>query len=128
MKKIVYGYTYTLDMLDPKDYIIIEEDNQRISDKYVDYDGYKINEYWGSKALKKGDVVIKGFYYIWFGDYTCTSVGFNKFKYYERYKEGKEYTSGLKKGLKIKNSIFNFNYVKKKIVEIFSKDIRIKIQ
>ena len=130
MKKIIYEYEYDriLDILDSKEYMIIGEDNQRISDKYVDFDGKKINEYKDEDELKKGDVIIREFYYIWFGDYADIFLNFRKFKYYEIYRNSNEYTHRIKQGLKIKNSIFNFNYVKKRIVEIFSGDIEIEIK
>ena len=124
MKKIVQGYTDITSILDPKDYIIIEKNKQHISDKYVDIDGDKINEYKRKKALKKGDVVIKGFYNIGFWD-EHMSVYFEKFKYYDRYRNNYRLTPKLKKGIKSKNSVFDFNHIKKRIVDLFSKEIRI---
>ena len=124
MKKIAYEYNVNFDILDPKDYIIIKEDNQNISDKYVDFDGKKINEYDYDDALKKGDVVIRGFYYIWFYD-DHIIVNFSKFKYYDRYRNIDEFTSKLKQDIRMKNSSFDFDHVKGKIIEFFSKEIRL---
>ena len=96
MKKIAYEYKVDFNILNPKDYIIIEEDNQRISDKYVDFDGKKINEYEDDDALKKGDVVIRGCYYInvWNKD---MSACFRKFKYCERYRNDNELYHSISK-------------------------------
>ena len=125
MKKIAYEYNVNFDILDPKDYIIIEKDNQRISDKYVDFDGKKINEYEGINALKKGDVAIKVFYYIWFrgGDIVVYS---KKPKYYYLYKIGRDHILGLKQGIRTKNSYFDFDDIKGQIVKMFSRDVKIE--
>ena len=125
MKKIVHRYDRILDILDSKEYMIIEEDNQRISDKYVDFDGDKINEYKDENKLKKDDVIIRGFYYIWFGR-GYISINFRKFKFYEKYEN--EYTPEIKQGIRDKNSFFDFNLVKIRIVDLFSKNIEIIIQ
>ena len=122
MKKIVCGDIRTYNILDPKEYIIIEEDNQRISDKYVDYYGKKINEYKEFNVLEKGDVVIREFYRINFWGQGIF-VHFKKFKYYNRYRNSYELTPKLKKGIRMKNSVFDFNYIKEEIVELFSKEI-----
>ena len=135
MKKIVYGYDNNtfLHIFDPKDYIIIESYGQHISDKYVDYDGKKINGYDMYKknyryfSLKKGNIVIREFYQIWFGDSNDISVGFRKFKYYDINRDSDEHKFELKQGIRMKNSIFDFNHIKKRIVEIFSRNIEIEI-
>ena len=128
MKKIVYGYALVLDILDPKDYIIIEKDRQRISDKYVDLDGNKINEYRYEDELKKGDVVIRGLYYIKFWD-DDISACFRKFKFYEVYRNDYRLTPELKQGIRTKNSTFYyFDGIKDKIVKLFSKNIKIEIK
>ena len=127
MKKIVCVFPVTFDILDPKDYVIIEKDNQRISDKYVDLWGDKINKYGKGKALKRGDVVISKFYDINFGVKNLDiSVYFKKPKYYDIYRNSDELTPELKQVIKSKNSILDFNYIKIRIVELFSKDIKIK--
>ena len=123
MKKIVYVYPTTLAIFNPKDYITIEKDNQYISDKYIDLVGNKFNEYKDSGALKKGDVVIRELYYILFLN-ADIFVRFNKFKYYDRHSN----TSRIKQGIRTKNSTFDFDYIKGKIVEIFSRDVKIEIK
>ena len=124
MKKILYEYPITFDMLDPKDYIIIEEDDKYINDKYVDWVGDKINEYKNEDKIKKGDVVTRVLYYIWFGcEYI--SINFKKFKYYDIYRNSNELTSKLKKDIRMKNSFFDFNHIKNQIVKMFSGDIKI---
>ena len=126
MKKIVHGYVNSFNIFDPKDYIIIERYGQHISDKYVNLLARKINEYKDEDILKKGDVVIRVFYYIEFG-YINTYVQFNKFKYYEVYRNSYELTSKLKQDIRMKNSGFYFDYVKERIVNIFSRNLKIKI-
>ena len=129
MKKIVCGYYSVLHILDPKDYVIIKEDRQRISDKYVDLDGDKFNEYKGEDELEKGDVIIRGFYWIKFWERSVDMpVFFNKFKYYELYSNSEELTPELNQGIRMRNSVFDFNHIKKRIVEMFSRDIQIEIQ
>ena len=128
MKKIVCGYSSFLEILDPKEYIIIEKDNQRISDKYVDLDGKKFNEYEDCRVLKKGDVIIREFYRISFWIWNeGIFVYFGKFKCYDRYSVSNERTLELKQGMRMKNSAFDFYYVKDKIVDLFSRDMKIKI-
>ena len=126
MKKIVDGDISTYNILDPKEYIIIEEDNQRISDKYVDFYGKKINEYKDSVVLKN-DIVIREFYCIWFF-WGYIYLRFRKFKHYNKYHWGEEFFPKLKQGIRAKNSVFDFNNIKDKIVEIFSGDIKIEIK
>ena len=126
MKKIVYGF-FSFDILNPKEYIIIEKDNQRISDKYVDFYGDKISEYEGIKALKKGDVVIRGFYYILFWKDEDISACFRKFNFYKRYRDDYPYESSLKQSIRTKNSHLDyFDKIKKQIVDMFSRNIKIK--
>ena len=125
MKKIVCGYASFLNTLDPKEYIIIEEDNQHISDKYVDSSGKKINEYNDSVVLKKGDVIIREFYYIWVSN-DHIFIKFNKFKYYDIYRNSDELTPELKQSIRMKNSVFDFNHIKKRIVDLFSTNIKIR--
>ena len=128
MKKIAYKYMGSLDILDPKEYIIIKEDNQYISDKYIDYYGKKMNEYKRKKVLKKGDVVIRRFYYIKFWD-DDISAFFRKFKYYKRYRNDYRLTPELKQSIRTKNSILDyFDNIKKQIVNMFSKNIEIEIK
>ena len=129
MKKIVYGYANSFDIIDPKDYIIIEKDNQRISDKYVDFRGNKINEYRDEDEIEKGDIVIRGLYEIDFGFLVRhISVNFRKFKCYDTYRSDEEYTPELKQGIRAKNSVFDFDDIKDQIVKIFSRDIEIEIK
>ena len=124
MKKIVYVHNNYLDIIDSKEYIIIEKDNQRISDKYVDVMGDKMEKY---GALKKGDIIIRGFYYIQFRYDTDILVCFVKFKFYEKYRNDNKNTPGLKQDIRTKNSYFDFNHIKKRIVEMFSRNIEIEI-
>ena len=128
MKKILCGYAKLLDILDPKDYVIIEKDRQRISDKYVDLDGNKINEYKRKKVLKKGDVIIRGFYYIDFWDEEDITLFFKKFKYYDIYRNSNELTSKLKQCIKSKNSTLDFDIVRERIINTFSRNVKIKIR
>ena len=126
MKKIVYQHNGRLvAMLDSKDYIKIEKYNQNISDKYVNLWGNKISGHKGVRALKKGDFVIRKFYYICFGYYDI-SVYFMKLKCYGIYRNGEEYTPELNLGIKSKNSTLDFDDIKDRIVRVFSKDVKIE--
>ena len=123
MKKIMYyndDGDYIIEM-DSTDYIIIEKDNQRISDKYVNLYGKKFSD---SKALIKGDLIIRRLYIIVLEKFEC-GIYFNKFKYYMQYNHGKEHGCKVKKVLDTKNSVFNFDGVKHKIISIFSKEMKI---
>ena len=88
--------------------------------------GNKINEYRDENKIKKGDVVIRKFYYINFWGVNI-SVHFSKFKHYAIYGNNYSYTPELKKGIRMRNSVFNFNNVKKRILNLFSRDVGIEI-
>ena len=127
MKKIVFNGQFGLSAYDSTDYIILEKDNQRISDKYVDYWGHKINEY---GDLKKGDIIIRELYYFYhYGDYL---LRFKKFKHYNKLpnfktlidKQKSNKISKLNKNLDSKNSVIDFDMIKKWIIALFSEEIK----
>ena len=125
MKKIAYNGYNSIYILDSKDYVKIEEDDQHVDDKYVDYNGKKFNEY---SNLHNGGLIMRELYHInleWGESY---SVMVKKFKNYELY-YGSE-SSEINKVLNTKNSIFKnmkFDNVKRRIVSIFLTEIKIKI-
>ena len=122
MKKILGVHRLYIPLVDPKDYIKIEKDDQHVDDKYVDASGKKFNEY---DDLYKGGIIIRGLYRVDFRGHNYLIV-FKKFKFYELY-----YGNTARKISRIlnnKNSTYfsyvNFNFVKKRIVDIFSNEIK----
>ena len=131
MKKIIH-YNDNGDYIngiDSKDYIIIEKDNQDIDDKYVNSYGKKFSD---SRTLRKGDIVIRRLYVISFGDFKRDkyfdnnyNIYFSRFKKYVKYNHGKENIRKIQEVLDTKNSVFNFDGVKRKIINLFSKELKI---
>ena len=118
MKKIIYNITNNMSIFDSTDYIILKKDNQHISDKYIDINGKKINEY---DDLMEGDLIVRQLYSISFYPYSkLFQIYFRKFKYYEIYRYYELDIDEIKSRLRTKNSIFNFYIDKKFIEEIFS--------
>ena len=116
----------TVVVLDKAEYIILEEDNQRISDKYIDFRGRVISK---NNSLRKDDIIIREFYYISLG-HGNYSIIFNKLRYYTRYQCLLPNTDKIKKnlGTKNSNSNFNFNGMKDKITIIFSEEMYISVK
>ena len=134
MKKAIYdafdGYTYYIFFYDLNDYIILKEDNQRISDKYIDYSGEKINTY---KKLKKGDVLLKLLYEISFrddedyedgGDYFY--IGFSNLSYYIHHKMTTDDIKKIYSIIKSKSSMVEFEVQKKTVLSLFLEQIKAK--
>ena len=127
MKKIVYISTGSIYILDSKDYVKIEEDGQYLDDKYVDPWGRKFNEY--RYPLDKDEIIIRKLYSISLDAYNEYYVCFKKYKNYELYND-KE-ANKINKIFNTKNSVFfnvKFNNIKRKIVYIFSDEMKIKIE
>lgn len=128
MKKMIFeDDRQFIRILDSKDYIIIEEDDQHISDKYVDIKGNKINEYNDSDSdyLEEGDLIIRQIYYIGFDLYVPDAI-FKYFKYYNVYDAYSREAHKLKPNLGIGNSVFDFDFIKDILVRIFTLEVNIE--
>ena len=118
----------TIFVLDSKNYIIIEEDGQHISDKYVDWNGRKINTY---KILGKGNLIIRRLYCIMFED-GYYSIKFKKFRNYVLYNPN--VANKINSSLNTKNSLFDdediddFRYVQDMIMDMFLERMEIEIR
>lgn len=127
MKKIANVNYFNIGAYDSTNYIIIEENRQHISDKYVDSSGNKINSY---GTLKKCQLIIRQLYSINFSKDYC-HIHFTKFRHYSPYNP--QMKNKIYKYLNTKNSIFfyedigGFDIVKKRIVSIFLKIMEVKI-
>ena len=128
MKKIALVENRSVNILDSTNYIKIEEDGQHIDDKYINIWGEKINK--NSDSLEKGDLIIRRLYWIKIMDNYC-GIFIIKFKHYMAYRPDK--AKKIDEYLDTKNSFFDyeyigsFDYVKKKIVSIFSERMKVDI-
>ena len=125
MKKIADVSYRSIFLFDSTDYIKIEKDDQYVDDKYVDYYGKKFNEY---NRLYNGQLIIRDLYCVLFDFYDNYRVCFKKYKHYGSYYGEEEIE--FNKALNTKNSVFNnikFDVVKHRIVNLFSRDVEIKI-
>ena len=120
MKKIANFSGVIIMVSDSMDYIILEKDNQLISDKYVDEMGNKINM---RDNLKEGDLIIREFYYIYFSSDHYELV-FTKFKHYELRSNEYFHPDDMKEKLRTEDSFFHpnsdFDDVKDNIISVFS--------
>ena len=127
MKKITLDIGDHIHLLDSTDYMKIEKNNQYINDKYVDYRGKKFNEYDYSERgdLKKGNLIIRLLYDVYLDSDNC--LYFRKFKYYIIYLNSKEYLKKIKQNLDTKNSVFDFDGVKRNIIILFLNGVKIDL-
>ena len=128
MKKIAKKedrFNYIFHVFDSTDYIILEKDNQRISDKYVDFDGNKYNEY---PNLEKNSIIIRNIYMLEFFSDGLT-IYFRNFKNYKYYEPSGSFDKMMiDSSLNNKNSAMNFYYKKDLIENVFSKVIEINVE
>ena len=130
MKKIAYvGNDYII-MHNSTDYIKIEKDGQYVDNKYVDILRRKINSY--SDNLKKGDLIIRQLYRVVFADDNFYMIKFRNFRNYLHYDPDE--ANKINGSLDTKNSVFDydiigdFDYVKGRIVEMFSERMEVNIE
>ena len=135
MKKIVYKedrFEYVFSLLDSTDYIKIEEDGQHVDDKYINSWGGKINSY--IDPLKKDELIIRNLYRIGFAFpyYNHYTIGVRNLRHYECYNS--DDAKKINGSLDTKNSVFdykhigNFDYVKKRIIDVFSEKMEVNIE
>ena len=118
-KKIVY-YGYNLYIFDSTDFLIIQEDNEHIDDKYVNYNNEKHNN------LKKDDLLIRELYWIdVYMDYYC--VTFRDVKNYFGCSIGYYEAEVMKDSLNTEISVIDFDNKKRRTLYIFSNEMEVKI-
>lgn len=131
MKKIVVSYKLSYNIwffiYDSTDYLIIQDNNQHIDDKYVGFMRRRFNQ---SKNIKKDDAIIRWLYYIkfQFSERNFFSVCFENFKHYDHIEANKNTkpTKEIKANLNSNESIVNFDDKTDFIIKIFSMSLRIE--
>ena len=128
MKKIVHNVDVITFYGFSTEYIIIEEDGQHISDKYVDFHGDVMRLHY---ALSKGDIIIRKLYQIDFNIYDITIIirKYNNYQYYPGGNRDSKYHtsySAIKKNLDTITSLVSPQKRYESVVDIFSKEIEIR--
>ena len=121
MKKIAYNNNQNeLDIVDSNDYLIIQNDNERIGNKCVYSWGEKIDNI---NNFKKDNIIVRSLYYLG----NTPSVNLRNFKSYNHYIIHNSSTRKFRKNLKIKKSTVYFYRKKHWIVKVFSNKVIINI-
>ena len=132
MNKIVISSNASIRFCDPRDYIIIKNYKQHISDKYVTSLGTKFNIYNKVSifhSLEKGDLIIKEIYRMdFYLDSQNFDICFVNRKYYEHYRGSNVGYENVLNNFENRNSVIDFNDMKKYIMKIFSQNMKLKIE
>ena len=130
MKKMAHVRKFAIYMHDSTEYLKIEKDGQHIGDKYVDYNGDKINS--SRYNSKKDRLIIRRLYWIVFEVDNFYWIWFRNFRNYSYF--NLDESNKINKILNTKNSFFDydsfgdFDHVKKRIIDIFSERMKVKTE
>ena len=118
MKKIIISRDNYIRIFDLADRIKIQKDGEIIGNKYVDSENIKLNSY---TSTEEGDIIIRELCYICYDDEIYLYL--IKHRYYRIFGKHDSIKDDVLLGLKNKNSVIDFNTMKKRVISLFLKKI-----
>lgn len=126
MKKVVIYNGFSLCICNSKDYKIIEQDGEKISEKYVNIDGISFYDNTSIRInLYQVDVLIRGVYRVDFPSISFFDIRLEKFKYYDFFSKYYKKIPEILENMNMKNSSVNFNTMKICISGIFIREMHV---